>query len=142
MKEITLEYIAGLFDGEGCVSITKRSESDFYIRCCIVNAHRQVLLDVINFFALGVIHNNVNKIKPNRKIPVYTITFDRLSGVAFMEAIKPYLRIKIKEVEHVLQYHSEKIKLGGKKQNLAEKAKLGTKYKTELMEMRYRGYSK
>lgn len=107
MKKTDLNYIAGLFDGEGSIVITKRKESGkIRIQTSITNTDIDVLNFVKEIIKLGVIGKNIDT---RANFPVHRwITSDGHSYM-FLKIILPYIKIKKNNAENVIkQYESEK----------------------------------
>lgn len=86
----TLAYVAGLFDGEGCV-YSADIRGDMLVRAVIANTNRQVLEFVQSIFGGGIYEVK----RPNdRWKDAYRLHFNGRLAVTFLGAIHPWLRIK------------------------------------------------
>lgn len=99
---LSLEYIAGFFDGEGCVDIRYRTTHNgrynrFELRCTISQVYRKPL-DMIQEIFGGSISPRRNK-----AIHYYVVT----GGLAnkFLEAIRPFLIVKADEADTALDFY-------------------------------------
>lgn len=96
MNDITIEYIAGLFDGEGCIT---RIRGAFAVGYCvqinITNTNRGVLEDVRSYFGAGSIQAQ-GVAYSWRVIGSKAIT-------TVLTAFMPYLRIKRGQATLALQ---------------------------------------
>jgi hypothetical protein len=105
LTEFQKGYLAGIIDGEGCISFTRSNRQTkkyvYRMQLCIVNTSPQ-LLSWLNEIFDGHCHINVHKRQPNHKRPVWSWT---ISGprrtVRFLKEIEPYLVIKKQQV-HLL----------------------------------------
>jgi len=97
-------YLAGLFDGEGCFSISLdadkknwRGIKTFHIEITIVNTDLKILKFIQNLLKRGIITSK--KVNLNRK-PVYHLRFYKLSDcLRICKILYPYLKIKRKQCE-------------------------------------------
>lgn len=106
-ETVYLAYLAGFFDGEGCIAILKnrfvRKDCSIYhprydLSIAISNQNLEVLLDVHKTFG-GSITNHPN---------AYQWRVSALSAKAFLEAIQPYIRVKKTQLELALIFQELK----------------------------------
>ena len=97
---MNLAYVAGFFDGEGCVSFC-RVRSSFYPRVLITNTDLYVLKEIQNKFG-GDIRKLVGR-KKNWK-QCYMLRICWSSAVDFLDKISPYLRIKDRQAHTVFAW--------------------------------------
>jgi intein-encoded DNA endonuclease-like protein len=90
----TVAYIAGFFDGEGCISYLDGTRLDI----SITQKDRAPLEFIQNYFGMGHIYTQ-------RQYWQYRI-MRRKDQVAFLEAISPYLIVKQAKAEEALRGHS------------------------------------
>ncbi len=122
--ELPIEYIAGLFDGEGSVSIQKRKprgrgESPNYIlTVCLGFRHGMDILQKIKKHYGGIIHIvRYGKLK-ERAYPRWYATYNQ--AYRFLKDILPFLIIKRKAAELGIKFREEKKKRTGRKLTEAE----------------------
>ena len=126
-KKVNINYIAGLFDGEGCITtsqimkynpIMKRRYSCTTIRAEISNTDFSLVNDCYKFFKTGCIIKIPsritaigNKSKPQRR---WQLSHRQVEEV--MKKLLPYLRNKdkIKKGKWVLKHYKKGIKNGAK----------------------------
>jgi hypothetical protein len=84
---LSLEYLAGLFDGEGCVSTNGRN----YLTATIANSHMGILYEIQAEWGGSI------SVRPNGSA---TLTLSTRNARRFLEALLPHLIIK-KEVAGV-----------------------------------------
>jgi hypothetical protein len=115
--DITDEYIAGFFDGEGCVSLMKHrspSTKSHYIYNTIViitNSNLQVLRDIRTKLGLGILNE-----KPisTRNKAVYSIAIRRQEEIkTFLNRFLPLLRVKKAEATLLLEYINRRLSFEG-----------------------------
>jgi hypothetical protein len=112
LSETQKAYLAGLIDGEGCVTILKHqgknNRSPVYRAMLVVAMTSKETIEAIHTFtSVGTIHYEERNNKKETNCSVYrwqiSVSTD-LRGV--LQAILPYLILKRGEVETVLEYLS------------------------------------
>lgn len=112
MKKIDLAYIAGLFDGEGCISISKKREAGvshsrvYHLRVMVkmANPYLPHLLQ----FSFG---GSCLKAKPRpRRRESWDWSLSAQQASAFLQIILPYLKLKRDEAELAIKFQSAKRK--------------------------------
>ena len=108
LSETDKAYIAGLFDGEGCICLTKlktRSKHggispEYHLIANITNTYLSVLEWIQMIF-----RGNLNlKLDPKSTKPGYRLEFSTRQAVDFLSTIQPYLKIKLDQCHVALQY--------------------------------------
>ena len=102
LQKINIEYIAGLFDAEGCIYINKTQKCNFYISIAQKN-HPIVLHEIVKFLGFGKI--NTSNIE-------FTIC-SKPNCLKFIQLIKNHLIVKYNQAiafEIFLQTNDAKIK--------------------------------
>jgi hypothetical protein len=96
---ITIEYIAGLFDGEGCITCN-HTQSAPIIHLQVSNCNRPILEELKAFFGHGTIQTNGG----GGDRPVYCWHTSGASKVTeVLTKLLPYLRIKQKQASIALK---------------------------------------
>lgn len=106
MSQIDLSYFAGVFDGEGCISINKRIRNGrplFQLVCVLLMAEPEFLAKFHYLFGLGHI-SKTKRQKETHKERVRWSMGDS-QAVEFIKMIYPYLRLKKMEADVALKYH-------------------------------------
>lgn len=99
---ITLEYLAGFFDGEGCVNITTRGKSkQVALRVMIVNTDPTILQEIQQVYGGFLSKPRINKRgwKAFRQL-----TFVGDSAVGLLSTLLPFLRIKKRQAELAIEF--------------------------------------
>ena len=97
------EYLAGFFDGEGCVNINVRGEvRQVCLRCDLVNTDLDHLKEVQRHFG-GHVHQRPFKDKPNWK-PFCSITWHGRYAADLLRKLQPYLRLKTRQAALALEF--------------------------------------
>jgi len=107
LTEIDKAYIAGFFDGEGCISISKYQGKNnrtpvYSLQVVIVQKGIDTLAALYNLTKIGTIHSR-DKYHPD----TYEWHIPRLDAVDFLTAILPYLRNKKMEAEVAIEYQEK-----------------------------------
>lgn len=103
---ITDEYVAGLFDGEGCVVVDKSTRGNghstgYILRVQITNTDYAILEKVKARWAGGITTQDrgVNK-------PVHVWQATSKQAVAFLETIRPFVHIKSLQVHRAIEFQA------------------------------------
>lgn len=95
-----LIYIAGFFDGEGCIHIYKSRSRGFTLQVSAANTDRQVIQFICDRFG-GRIHRLQKK--GNRK-PCWRVDLVARRANHLLTALLPYLRVKKDQAELALEF--------------------------------------
>ena len=114
LTELDKAYLAGFFDGEGCVSITKqkggkRSVSPSYnMRAIISQAGKgtELLVRLKEMAGVGAMHENKHPIKNWTISYNWVISSD--DALEFLISIHPYLHRKKEEAELAIEFQKAK----------------------------------
>ncbi len=91
---MNLAYVAGLFDGEGCVNFYYHGKGTIVPRIFITNTNKELLEDLKNAFGGWVgAHKKHTGWKQG-----WQWTLSNSKAVAFLEKIQPWVRIKDKQI--------------------------------------------
>lgn len=129
MKKADLAYIAGLFDGEGSISIhrtkhtPKRFIAPFVYTLTVQLGLANPLIPKSLRFAFGG-HVSFQEARGNRR-RFWKWQIASNKAVDFLTAILPYLRLKRDEAEVAIYYQKHRRKAGGNKEQK------GVRQKTE-----------
>ena len=86
-------YIAGFFDGEGCICLAKpnKTSRSYHLSVSITQNNREILVEIQKLFGGGVYPHKVNcySWQATKKEEAYN----------FLSSILPYLYLKKKEAE-------------------------------------------
>lgn len=105
-----LAYCAGLMDGEGCITLTRDSESNYRLRIKITSTDYSVLEWLQEHFD-GYIHLSRKKSKNNKEVWDWVCKVE--DQVMFLFGILPFTIIKRAQIIEALNYYFEK-QNGGK----------------------------
>ena len=116
-KELTKAYIAGLFDGEGCVSVHKvqdqRSKKKgnllyrYYLKAIIVSTSKD-MIDFINKHYSGSVSERTKR-NPNHA-DQWAWQLSGMKAVSFFNDIYPYLIVKKEQASLAMKWSIAKSK--------------------------------
>jgi hypothetical protein len=146
-KEIDINYIAGLFDGEGSISITHRNRynsKQYALAVTLCNAHKHTLLDIKEKIGFGCVV--VHKAKIERTTFNYLLS--NKNAYLFLVKMVKHLRIKDKEAEIAIAFYENTInkfrasRWDNEQKRLkdVQRIALSEKYKEDLKNVRYKDY--
>lgn len=100
-----IAYIAGFFDGEGCVRLkqSNQNEHSYYVIAHITNSNRAILEHVQDLFG-GTIRKQEQTVNKT----VYNWCITSAEVVDFLTTIAPFLREKLEEARLAIKYHEQK----------------------------------
>lgn len=104
MKKTDLAYYAGIFDGEGCVTITLYGNKLYQLRCKVSNTN-EWLIQSLRMTWGGHVYRD--KRTPNHRA-CYEWYIVSWQAAIFLEDIYPYLRLKKPQVDVALQFQAQK----------------------------------
>jgi hypothetical protein len=111
LKETEKAYIAGFFDGEGHISITKKKPNpprwknpSYQLRATITNTNESIIDGInLSFENIGHKYGPYKSSFSNGK-PLFQLHFVGSACQLFLKAISPYLVLKRNQAELALQY--------------------------------------
>ena len=107
MKKDDLIYLAGIVDGEGCVSVSYKTKARHErIRLTVSNTDRN-LIDWLTSRVGGCVSKNQGR--GNRK-PAYHWEVYTDNAFKLLTELLPYLKLKKRQAELCLQFHTDKSK--------------------------------
>ena len=109
-----IAYIAGLFDGEGCVRIKQANQggNSYYVIAHITNTNKKMLEKVEIYFG-----GNTRKQEEGRNKPVYNWSLSSSEAVDFLKTLCPFLIEKKEQAELAIYFHAVKEKLDAKQKD-------------------------
>jgi hypothetical protein len=134
------EYIAGLFDGEGCVSIgmekpsSRRKSPKYYLQAFIVNTYKPVI-DYLYTVCGGSVSKSWNG--GNRKL-IYRWAVNSRMAESFLKLIQPHVIIKQKQLELALEFMNTKTRVRGTRV-VPEQIAIYEKYKQKMHTLNKKG---
>ena len=117
MKDISLPYVAGFFDGEGCITFSrikkynpmmKKRYPCTTIRMEVTNTDKSIIRRIYKFFKIG----HVIDIKPRKKgyKPQLRWQLTHRQAQKVISKILPYMyeKNKIRQAKKVLRYYEKR----------------------------------
>lgn len=103
-----IAYIAGFFDGEGCIRIKRASQrgNSFYVWVAITNSNKAILEGVMKLFG-GQVRQAEKTV--NKSIYHYLITSSE--AVDMLKVIYMFLKEKKDQARLAIEFHERKEKL-------------------------------
>lgn len=95
-------YTAGFFDGEGCCGLYVESNGRYKPVIVISNTSRDVLYVIQRSISLGDVYEK--KVQKTNWKPAYQLYFPEAHMVKFCKLILPYVILKKRQVELMLQF--------------------------------------
>lgn len=109
--DIETAYIAGIIDGEGCISIFQRKDGSVYIRVHIVNACLPLIEWISFMFGYNGGHVNPTAAVLKRRA-YYRVSVYGTRAYEVISLVKPFLRVKTKQAETAIGYWEWRVGLG------------------------------
>lgn len=130
------DYIAGLFDGEGSVTLNhrKRLNSEIFTPVLsISNAHGFVIKELQNMFG-----GSLRKVKKTNYY-IFELQLSNNKAYLFSKYLVRNTHIKTKELNLMIEYYE--CVVGKFRFNKTERINKGFEYKQKLKDLRYNDYS-
>ena len=104
-------YIAGFFDGEGCVRIKHANQggNSYYVWVAITNSNKSILEYIATIFG-----GSVRKAERKTNKWVYHFLITSSEATDMLKVILGFLREKKEQAELAIRFHEQKDKLSGK----------------------------
>ena len=112
LTEVEKAYIAGIFDGEGCIGLSQRRDYKagylpYWISIQVVNTDFSILEYLKEKLGCGIhLNGKENKEKNHKERRAWTSTTYKADII--LKAVQPYIRIKKKQVELAIKFHKER----------------------------------
>ena len=110
-----IAYIAGLFDGEGCITCkqkpTKRKDrggkvyNQWYIRCEMNMADKAAIEWVHETLGFGWVSEKIYKKKPAHYKRQWRWCCGYRDALAFAKLVWPYIQVKLHKVELIIDHY-------------------------------------
>ena len=111
----TMAYIAGLFDGEGCVTCkkvkTKRKDrggkiyNQWYIRCEISMTDKHVIEWIHEVLGFGWCAEKKYKARPKHYKRQWRWSCGYQDALVFAKMIWPYVQVKVHAIENIIDHY-------------------------------------
>lgn len=103
-----IAYIAGFFDGEGCIRIKQANQrgNSYYVIAHLTNTYLPVLQQVQDLFG-----GPIRKQEEGRNKAIYNWQLTSSEAVDFLKTITPFLQEKSTQALLAIKFHDQKDKL-------------------------------
>lgn len=102
MRSVDISYIAGFLDGEGCISLSSRNRvNQTKVTIEVSQRKREVLDWIVSTLGYGRVYQ-----KKCKYGYTYVLCIFSNEGRAFLPMILPYLRVKHKQAELIMDYYN------------------------------------
>jgi hypothetical protein len=98
---ISTEYVAGFFDGEGCVNISTDRYGKPYLRILVVNTDKSVLEKFQEKWGGDITHNKRHKENWKRS---FTWRLSHTRAIEFLQDLEPFLIVKKKQANLAVEF--------------------------------------
>lgn len=112
MRKTEAAYIAGFFDGEGCICCVKSRNNNLRLRVTIVQRTSPVLRKIAKLMNCGKVHKKKTDSSYGNSLFVWYIN-DQVSLLKFIQVVLPYSIVKKKQLELGLKFLSTVSECGG-----------------------------
>ncbi len=107
LTEVQKAYIAGFFDGEGCISISKYQGKNnrtpvYSLQVVIVQKGIDALFEMYELVGVGSFHE-----RKKYHVGTYEWRIPPIDAADFLKEILPYLKSKKQEAEIAIEYQSK-----------------------------------
>lgn len=98
-QAVLIAYLAGIIDGEGCISLRRnKGRGQYYIRICVGIAHRRTC-ELLQATFGGHVRQEKRSKYPNAQ-PIFRWDMSKTEDVySFLKDVEPYVRIKARQVK-------------------------------------------
>ena len=133
MKETDIAYLAGLFDGEGCITISQHRDG---------HASMQCMVHMVGSYMPGLFKSYfggcVGKVKKAQRHhqQAYLWCIHSNNAVGFLRIILPHLRLKVAEAELAIKYQAL-VNSNRSHRVSPEDRELRNQYKITMSELKY-----
>ena len=142
MDNISLQYLAGFTDGEGCIQIMRRHKErreDYGLRITITNTNLTILQYYLENFG-GKIHENKKQLERNWALS-YEWYLDGANAAQAIKCLLPFLIIKQKQAQIALKFQKTMHKTHNRHISVsAEEFILRRQCYLEMRELNKRGF--
>lgn len=125
IKKADIYYLAGLFDGEGCVTLGKANNNytpTYHLNVNIVNTNEALIRWVHSVVGKGGVSQKTRE--NDHWKDCFTWKVNGEHAVEFIKRIYPYLKVKKAQAEIAIKY-GETIKLKGLRMRLTDQEREG-----------------
>ena len=104
MTHLSNAYLAGFFDGEGCIGIYQSGNKNFHLRTQLVQSESALVTTMFTELHARFGGNFRGHFSPNGRSK-YNLQLNGNEAVNFLEAVLPYLTLKRAQAEVAIAWH-------------------------------------
>lgn len=128
MDATELAYYGGLLDGEGHIGIRQARRArdgrlNYAARISLIMSHEPIIRRFADDFGLSM--RSVSKSSPLTRVPMYGIEVAGRKTVEILEQVLPYLCVKRKQAELLVQLEKEKRQPGIRTRKIPTQRRMG-----------------
>jgi len=141
VKKTDLAYVAGIVDGEGCITLARtgiRNSKNTSISLFVTVTNTNIwIIEWLKFAFGGTIYTNRKRNETTNRKAVYTWGLYTLSALEFLKLIYPYLRLKKPQAEIAIKF----LEMRGQKGRRfnTEEQEIGESQRIEMGKLNKRG---
>lgn len=104
-----LAYIAGIIDGEGCISLSKEKKTGYFIPSIFVGMCDSMCINILHMYTgLGSLSHRAPSHWGNKHVYIWQVR-NRLEIYLLLKAVHPYLITKRKQADVLLEFVERRI---------------------------------
>jgi hypothetical protein len=111
MSGINIHYIAGFVDGEGCIFLNARrngERADTYVGLVGITNTNLAVLEAINEYFEHTGRIQKHTVYSNKHTQTYQLNFLGKNCIRVLRELLPYLQVKRRQAELMLEYYGER----------------------------------
>lgn len=139
MSNLSYQYIAGFFDGEGHVTIGKTQKNPkwqptYYLTIGFTNTNTKILEEIRNFLGIGRIVLNSRGYKRDNPRTCYSLVASAIQAKEILTLIFPYLVVKKDRALLAISFQ-ERVKLNKFQKLSNDEVLVRESIRTKIMEL-------
>ena len=111
LTEVQKAYLAGFFDGEGCIHIGKHQSKNtptpiYNLYVIVAQTNKAIIDDMLEMVGLGSVHLYKRSLKNKNENDAYAWRLSGRHAADFLTAIKDYVKLKRFQLDVALEFHT------------------------------------
>jgi hypothetical protein len=137
---MTYEYLAGFFDGEGCITVQTRRTGAFSPMAFLTNSHLPTLVEIQESFGGSLRACGPWPNKTTQQLTIYRLAWHGKAALELLQQLLPYLRAKREQADFLIEASSKITRFAGKRKITPEEKDLRQRFAAALKDMKHRDY--
>lgn len=109
LSDWRLAYIAGIIDGEGCISLSKEKKTGYFIPSVFVGMCDAMCINLLHVYTgLGSLSHRAASQGGKKPVYIWQVR-GRLEIYLLLKALRPYLVVKRKQADVMLEFVERRI---------------------------------